>query len=102
MSPRKIKKIVIDCFDVAVDIIGSEPEKGNPSTRETADHSMPYLVVAALLDGKVTLEQSIAAYERGMALKSHCESKLRNAQMKIEKIMVGANGAITTEKFDDK
>lgn len=59
-------------------------------------------IVKDLETGKVTLEQSIAAYERGMALKSHCESKLRNAQMKIEKIMVGANGAITTEKFDDK
>lgn len=59
-------------------------------------------IVRDLESGKVTLEQSIAAYERGMALKGHCESKLRDAQMKIEKIVVGANGALTTEPLDDK
>lgn len=59
-------------------------------------------IVRDLETGKVSLEQSISAYERGMALKSHCESKLRDAQMKIEKIVVGANGAVTTESFDDK
>ncbi len=59
-------------------------------------------IVRDLETGKVSLEDSIAAYERGMTLKSHCESKLRDAQMKIEKIVVGANGGITTEPFDDK
>jgi len=52
--------------------------------------------------GKVSLEESITAYERGMALKSHCEAKLRDAQMKIEKIVVGSNGSLTTQKFEDK
>ncbi len=56
-KPESVKRIVIDCFQVAVDIIGSEPEKWQPTTRETADHSMPYLTVAALLDGVVTVEQ---------------------------------------------
>ena len=55
-----IKSITIECFSVATAIIGSEPEKWKPTTRETADHSMPYLVAAALLDGNITLSQ----YER--------------------------------------
>ena len=59
-------------------------------------------IVKDLESGKVSLEESIAAYERGMALKSHCEAKLRDAQMKIDKIVVGANGNLTTEKFEDK
>lgn len=59
-------------------------------------------IVRDLESGKVTLEQSIAAYERGTALKSHCESKLRDAQMKIEKIVVGANGSVSTEPLDNK
>lgn len=59
-------------------------------------------IVRDLESGKVTLEQSISAYERGMALKTHCESKLRDAQMKIEKIVVGANGTLSTAPFDDK
>jgi 2-methylcitrate dehydratase len=52
-----IRKIEISSFDAAVDIIGSEPEKWRPTSRETADHSMPYCVAAALLDGQVGLEQ---------------------------------------------
>jgi 2-methylcitrate dehydratase len=40
-----------------VDIIGSEPEKWKPETRETADHSLPYLTAIALIDGEVTSKQ---------------------------------------------
>lgn len=54
---RRVSRVTIESFDAAVDIIGSEREKWRPTTRETADHSMPYLVVAALLDGDVTLRQ---------------------------------------------
>jgi 2-methylcitrate dehydratase len=55
--PEAVQSLTIQCFKVAVDIIGSEAEKWNPTTRETADHSLPYLVAAALLDGHITLEQ---------------------------------------------
>lgn len=54
---KNIREITIETFKVAVDIIGSEKEKWVPTTRETADHSMPYLVVAALLDGDINLAQ---------------------------------------------
>jgi 2-methylcitrate dehydratase len=40
-----------------VDIIGSEPEKWKPETRETADHSLPYITSIALIDGEVTDKQ---------------------------------------------
>lgn len=56
-SVSDIRKIEIHSFDAAVDIIGSEPEKWHPTTRETADHSMPYCVAVALLDGEVGLGQ---------------------------------------------
>ena len=49
--------VVIETFAVAVEIIGSEKEKWMPTTRETADHSMPFLVVAALLEGDINLRQ---------------------------------------------
>lgn len=57
LAGRKISRIIIHCFDAAVQIIGSEKEKWMPTTRETADHSMPYLVAAALVDGDITLRQ---------------------------------------------
>jgi len=52
-DPDSIDRIDIDSFDAAVDIIGSDPEKWRPKTRETADHSLPYCVAVALADGQV-------------------------------------------------
>jgi len=52
---KQIQEIYIKSFEAAVSIIGSEPEKLRPSSRETADHSMSYCCAAALVDGDVTL-----------------------------------------------
>jgi len=49
-----ITDVEIGSYDVAIEIIGRDPEKWRPHTRETADHSFPYCVAVALLDGKVT------------------------------------------------
>lgn len=49
-----IQDIVIESFEAAVSIIGSEPEKWRPTSRETADHSMGFCVACALIDGDVT------------------------------------------------
>jgi len=57
LRPQTIERVTIETFRVAVEIIGGEPEKWAPTTRETADHSMPYLVAAALLDGEITERQ---------------------------------------------
>jgi 2-methylcitrate dehydratase len=54
---EQIKSIDIHTFDAAVDIIGKDPEKWRPKTRETADHSLPYCTAVALADGDVTLAQ---------------------------------------------
>jgi 2-methylcitrate dehydratase len=51
---RPIQSIEIASFEAAVSIIGSEPEKWRPTSRETADHSMGYCVAAALIEGDVT------------------------------------------------
>src|SRR6516225_2772947 len=56
-DPRNVERIDIHTFDAAVDIIGQDPEKWRPRTRETADHSLPYCTAVALADGKVTLAQ---------------------------------------------
>jgi 2-methylcitrate dehydratase len=53
---ENIESILIESFDAAVDIIGEEEEKWRPKSRETADHSMPYCVAAALMDGEVNLQ----------------------------------------------
>ena len=53
----RVKSITIESHDASVDIIGSEPEKWKPNTRETADHSLPYITAIALIDGEVTSKQ---------------------------------------------
>ena len=54
-------------------------------------------IVRSLEAGKGKLEESIKSYERGALLKRHCESKLREAQMKIDKIVVGADGSVKAQ-----
>lgn len=51
-----ITDIEVGSYDVAIEIIGRDPEKWRPDTRETADHSFPYCVAVALMDGTVTLD----------------------------------------------
>jgi 2-methylcitrate dehydratase len=53
----QIASVNIESHDASVDIIGSEPEKWRPETRETADHSLPYITAIALIDGEVTDKQ---------------------------------------------
>jgi exodeoxyribonuclease VII small subunit len=54
-------------------------------------------IVRRLEEGSARLDEAIAAYERGALLKRHCETKLQEAQSRVEKIVLGANGAIATE-----
>jgi len=49
-------------------------------------------IVERLEKGSVALEESIAIYERGEALKKHCETLLKSAEQRIEKITLGADG----------
>lgn len=54
-------------------------------------------IVKQLERGEVELEQSISIYERGAALKAHCEAKLKAAELKVEQIVQGAGGEARTE-----
>lgn len=56
-------------------------------------------IVRKLESGETDLEDSIASFERGEALKEHCKKKLADAQMKIEKITIGKDGTAKTEPF---
>jgi exodeoxyribonuclease VII small subunit len=49
-------------------------------------------IVSRLERGDVELEESIAIYERGEVLRDHCDRLLRQAEAKVEKITLGADG----------
>ena len=57
-------------------------------------------IVGVLEQGSNNLDNAIKAYERGTLLKQHCETKLKEAKERIEKISVAPNGEISTETAD--
>lgn len=57
-------------------------------------------IVGRLERGDAPLEESITIYQRGAALKAHCEGKLKDAQMKVEKIVLNGQGEASTADFD--
>ncbi len=67
---------------------------GQPVEEMSFEEAMAELeaVVGQLERGDVALEQSIALYERGAALKARCEVKLREAEEKVAQITLDANG----------
>jgi exodeoxyribonuclease VII small subunit len=54
-------------------------------------------IVQKLESGDVKLEESIDFYARGTQLKAHCEAKLKDAQSKIEKLVVDPQGKVSAE-----
>ena len=59
-------------------------------------------IVRQLEAGRFRLDESISAYERGAALKRHCEAKLGEAKAKVEKIALADDGTLKpeTQNFD--
>ena len=50
-------------------------------------------IVSELESGRAELERSIDMYERGARLKAHCEARLAAARLRVDRIVVGPNGA---------
>lgn len=84
--------------------MAKEDKKAEDFSKLTFEQALQQLetIVQQLEKGLVPLEESIAIYERGTALKAHCESKLRDAEARIEKIVIGPGGATSTTPFDSK
>ena len=71
--------------------------KSKPVDKMSFEEALAELegIVRQLEAGEVELEKSIAIYERGAALKAHCESRLKSAELKVEQIVQGAGGPTT-------
>ncbi len=64
-----IESINVETYYTAYSEIGSEPEKWDPKTRETADHSLPYLLALGFMDGCITAESFSGERMRDPALR---------------------------------
>ncbi|MBY9067658.1 exodeoxyribonuclease VII small subunit [Hyphomonas sp. WL0036] len=77
--------------------------KAKPVDKMSFEEALAELegIVRQLEAGEVELEKSIAIYERGAALKAHCETRLKSAELKVEQIVQGAGGPTTeSASFD--
>jgi exodeoxyribonuclease VII small subunit len=54
-------------------------------------------IVRRLEGGQVKLDEAIGSYERGAQLKRHCEQKLNEAQQRVDRIVLGPDGGLSTE-----
>jgi len=59
-------------------------------------------IVRDLESGSGDLDEAIKAYARGAHLKRHCENKLKDAQARIDKIVLGPDGDVDTESLDSE
>ena len=60
-------------------------------------------IVEKLESGTVDLDKAVDAYARGMLLKQHCQARLEEARLKVEKIKLPENGgAATVQSFDSE
>jgi len=84
VAPSEIAEVTVEVYRKALEDVGSGEHKWHPDTRESADHSIPYVVAAALIDGTITPRSFDAAHLRDPAL-----------QALIQKIRVVEDAAFT-------
>jgi len=72
--------------------------------RRTFEKAMGELegVVKRLEAGELTLDESLAAFEKGVSLARECEGKLGEAKGKIEKLISDSQGELSTQSFEAK
>jgi exodeoxyribonuclease VII small subunit len=78
---------------------GDSPEIPQDIVKMSFEEALAELegIVRLLEEGRGKLDAAIDSYERGAALKRHCEAKLREARERIEKISLGSEGGVETE-----
>lgn len=92
----QIAEVRVETHDAAADIIGSEPEKWRPAHRETADHSLPYLVAAALAEGEITARQFAPERLTDPALLELTQRVRVERHAELSRLYPGAVGNIVT------
>jgi 2-methylcitrate dehydratase len=80
VAVEEVESIHVEVYHFTYTEIGSEPEKWRPTTRETADHSLPYMLAAALSDG-------------GISVESFSEERIRDPQLPplMDRIKISEN-----------
>jgi 2-methylcitrate dehydratase len=89
-SADEIAEVEIETVSTAVRLMAGDPDKWEPQTRETADHSMPYTVAVALIHGTVEEHHFDDAYLRDPAIRSLARRVKVRASEEADRLMPGA------------
>ena len=100
LHPDLVKKIQIRSLARAADIL-SDPSKYDPRTRETADHSLPYVIAAALVDRQVTPVQFTMTKIMDPAIRAQLQKIEVVADAEIEKLFPALQRVIVTINTTD-
>ena len=95
---------ILDSTNNGTNLMNETAEKPASLEKVTFEDALQELegIVASLERGEVSLDDAIAAFERGTQLKSHCQARLEEARMKVEKIKVPDSGVApdSVSRFD--
>jgi len=95
---QDLTNVAIGTYTFAYTEIGSEPEKWDPRTRETADHSLPYLFARTLVHGDITL----AAFEEAAFLDPTLRPLMNKIRVDIDPEVDGAYPGTVSMKVSAK
>ncbi len=100
-DPAQIESVLVRSHDAAVDIIGGSPAQWRPASRETADHSLPYVVAVALADGEVTARQFSPERFRDAALLALVQQVKVERDRELSALYPGRVGNIVSVRLRD-
>ncbi|MGC9152511.1 MAG: MmgE/PrpD family protein [Vulcanisaeta sp.] len=101
VEPDDVEYIVIDTFKAAYDIIVKDPEKWDPRTKETADHSLMWVTAVALLNGTVELYHYRPENIRDPRVLALIKKMRVNVDPELDKLYPSAIPNRITVKFKD-
>ena len=101
IEPDDVDYIVIDTFKAAYDIIVKDPEKWDPKTKETADHSLMWVTAVALMHGTVELQHYRPENIRDPRVLSLIRKMKVNVDPELDKLYPSAIPNRVTVKFKD-
>ncbi len=100
LKPDRVEKVSIRSLARAADIL-SDPTKYDPRTKETADHSLPYVIAAALADRQVTPLQFTDAKIMDPTIRAQLRKVEVQADPEIERVFPALQRAIVTVRTTD-
>ena len=98
---KKIAFVEVETHEAGYTILGRDPEKWAPETRETADHSLPYIVAMALLEGKIDNDTYSSRKLKEPATREFMKKVIVKESRALTRIYPGSISNRVTVKLDD-